>query len=244
DYEMRRQIDMNEAGETVRQETRHWNENDGRTHTLRSKEDADDYRYFLEPDLVPLDPSPEWIQAVRDAMPMLPGARRARLSASTGQPADGEAVMVVVERGQDDYVLEVAAAGGDVGRALIHVKEGFADEGATPTVPAADLAGLTRLEIGGQLTATQAKTVLAEIVANGGGDAAAIAAAKGFEAMDTGALEAMVDQIIADNAAVWSKYCSGEDKAMGALVGAAMKASQGKADGKLVTALLQAKRIA
>ena len=244
DYEMRRQIDMNEAGETVRQETRHWNENDGRTHTLRSKEDADDYRYFLEPDLVPLDPSPEWIQAVRDAMPMLPGARRARLSASTGQPADGEAVMVVVERGQDDYVLEVAAAGGDVGRALIHVKEGFADEGATPTVPAADLAGLTCLEIGGQLTATQAKTVLAEIVANGGGDAAAIAAAKGFEAMDTGALEAMVDQIIADNAAVWSKYCSGEDKAMGALVGAAMKASQGKADGKLVTALLQAKRTA
>ncbi|MCX6540987.1 MAG: Asp-tRNA(Asn)/Glu-tRNA(Gln) amidotransferase subunit GatB [Actinobacteria bacterium] len=244
DYEMRRQIDMNEAGETVRQETRHWNENDGRTHTLRSKEDADDYRYFLEPDLVPLDPSPEWIQAVRDAMPMLPGARRARLSASTGQPADGEAVMVVVERGQDDYVLEVAAAGGDVGRALIHVKEGFADEGATPTVPATDLAGLTRLEIGGQLTATQAKTVLAEIVANGGGDAAAIAAAKGFEAMDTGALEAMVDQIIADNAAVWSKYCGGEDKAMGALVGAAMKASQGKADGKLVTALLQAKRTA
>ena len=79
---------------------------------------------------------------------------------------------------------------------------------------------------------------------SGGGDAAAIAAAKGFEAMDTGALEAMVDQIIADNAAVWSKYCSGEDKAMGALVGAAMKASQGKADGKLVTALLQAKRTA
>ena len=65
EYEARRQIDLIEAGETVRQETRHWDENDGRTHTLRTKEDADDYRYFLEPDLVPLDPSPEWIAAVR-----------------------------------------------------------------------------------------------------------------------------------------------------------------------------------
>ena len=150
--------------------------------------------------------------------------------------------MVVVERGQDDYVLAVAAAGGDVGRALVHVKEGFAEEGATPAVPAADLAGLTMLEINGAITATQAKTVLAEIVASGGGDAAAIARAKGFEAMDTGSLEAMVDQVIADNGPAWTKYCGGEDKALGALVGAAMKASQGKADGKLVTALLQSKR--
>ncbi len=242
EYEARRQIELIEGGETVRQETRHWDETDGRTHTLRVKEDADDYRYFLEPDLVPLAPSAEWVQAVRDAMPMLPGARRARLSAATGSPADGEAIMVVVERGQDDYVLAVAAAGGDVGRALVHVKEGFAEEGATPTVPAADLAGLTTLEINGAITATQAKTVLAEIVANGGGDAAAIAKAKGFEAMDTGSLEAMVDQVIADNGPAWTKYCGGEDKALGALVGAAMKASQGKADGKLVTALLQSKR--
>ena len=141
---MRRQIDMNEAGETVRQETRHWNENDGRTHTLRTKEDADDYRYFLEPDLVPLAPSAEWVQAVRDAMPMLPGARRARLAGATGLPADAEAIMVVVERGQDDYLLEVAAAGGDVGRALVHVKEGFADEGSSPSVAPADLAGINQ----------------------------------------------------------------------------------------------------
>jgi len=239
EYEARRQIDMIETGEAVRQETRHWDENDGRTHTLRVKEDADDYRYFLEPDLVPLAPSDEWIAAVRDAMPMLPGARRKRLSAATGAPADGEAIMVVVERGQDDYVLAVGAAGGDIARALIYVKEAFAD---AVEVPAADVAALTNLETGRKVTATQAKTILAEIVASGGGDAAAIAKAKGFEAMDTGALEAMVDQVIADNAAAWAKYASGEDKAMGALVGAAMKASQGKADGKLVTALLQAKR--
>ena len=115
------------GGDTVRQETRHWDEGDGRTHTLRSKEDADDYRYFLEPDLVPLVPSQEWIASVRAALPMLPAARRARLAEATGVAADSEAAMVVVDRGQDDYVLAVGEAGGDVARALVHVKEAWAD---------------------------------------------------------------------------------------------------------------------
>ena len=242
EYEARRQIALIEGGEKVRQETRHWDENDGRTHTLRTKEDADDYRYFLEPDLVPLAPEASWIDAVRAALPMLPRERRARLSSATGAPSDGEAVMVVVERGQDDYVLAVAAAGADASRALVHVKEAYAEQGATPAVPAADLARMIVLESSGKLTSTQAKTVLAEIVANGGGDAEKIAAAKGFEAMDTGALEAMVDEVIAAQADAWAKYCAGEEKAMGALVGAIMKASKGKADGKAVTALLQSKR--
>ena len=127
EYEMQRQIDIVSNGETVRQETRHWDENDGRTHTLRSKEDADDYRYFLEPDLVPLVPSAEWIERVRDALPMLPAARRTRLAAATGVAPDSEAAMVVVDRGQDDYVLAVGELGGDVSRALVHVKEAFAD---------------------------------------------------------------------------------------------------------------------
>ncbi|MBU3718410.1 MAG: Asp-tRNA(Asn)/Glu-tRNA(Gln) amidotransferase subunit GatB [Actinobacteria bacterium] len=242
EYEARRQIALIEGGEKVRQETRHWDENDGRTHTLRTKEDADDYRYFLEPDLVPLAPDASWIDAVRAALPMLPRERRARLSSATGAPADGEAIMVVVERGQDDYVLAVAAAGADASRALVHVKEAYAEQGATPAVPAADLARMIVLETSGKLTSTQAKTVLAEIVANGGGDAEKIAAAKGFEAMDTGALEAMVDEVIAAQADAWAKFCAGEEKAMGALVGAIMKASKGKADGKAVTALLQSKR--
>ena len=242
EYEARRQIALIEGGEKVRQETRHWDENDGRTHTLRTKEDADDYRYFLEPDLVPLAPDASWIDAVRAALPMLPRERRARLSSATGAPSDGEAVMVVVERGQDDYVLAVAAAGADASRALVHVKEAYAEQGAMPAVPAADLARMIVLETSGKLTSTQAKTVLAEIVANGGGDAEKIAAAKGFEAMDTGALEAMVDDVIAAQADAWAKYCAGEEKAMGALVGAIMKASKGKADGKAVTALLQSKR--
>jgi aspartyl-tRNA(Asn)/glutamyl-tRNA(Gln) amidotransferase subunit B len=242
EYEARRQVALLQAGEPVRQETRHWDEGDGRTHTLRSKEDADDYRYFLEPDLVPLAPDPEWIDRVRAELPVLPAQRRARLAAASGQAADSEAVMVVVDRGQDGYVLAVGEVGGDVGRALVHVKEGYAEQGSEPVVPASDLAALTSLELDGGLTATQAKQVLAEIVAAGGGDAAAIAAAKGFEAMDSSALESAVDEAIAANADAWEKFRAGEDKAIGALVGAVMKASKGQADGKAVTAILRSRR--
>jgi len=242
EYEAQRQVGLLEAGESIRQQTRHWNENDGRTHTLRSKEDADDYRYFQEPDLVVVDPDPEWIERVRYSLPVLPAARRIRLAEATGQPADSEAVLVVTDRDQDGYVLAVAAAGGDAGRALVHVKEAFAEQGERPAVPAADVAGLTRLEVDGQLTATQAKQVLAEIVAKHGGDAAAIAAAKGFEAMDSSELVSMVDDAIAAQPDAWAKFCAGEGKAMGALVGAVMKASKGQADGKAVTGLLNQRR--
>ncbi|MBK8332311.1 MAG: Asp-tRNA(Asn)/Glu-tRNA(Gln) amidotransferase subunit GatB [Acidimicrobiaceae bacterium] len=239
EYEARRQIDLIESGDVVRQQTRHWDEGDGRTHTLRTKEDADDYRYFLEPDLVPLVPSQEWIDRVHAALPMLPAARRARLAEASGQAADSEAVTSVVERGQDDFVLAVGQAGGSVARALVYVKEAFAE---SPQVPAADLAALTSLETAGTLTATQAKAVLAELVANNGGDASAIAAAKGFEAMDNSALEGFVQDAIAADPDAWAKFCAGDGKAMGALVGLVMKASKGKADGKLVTALLNQKK--
>ena len=242
EYEARRQIDLLESGTPVRQETRHWDEADGRTHTLRSKEDADDYRYFLEPDLVPLDPSPEWIAQVRTGLPPLPAARRAALAEVTGAPVDSEAVVVVVDRSQDAYVRAVADAGGDPRRALVHVKEAYADQGPSPRVPAGDLAALTRLEVDGKLTATQAKQVLAQLVADGGGDPVVVAAAKGFEALDTGALDALVDDAIAGNPGAWEKYRAGEDKAVGALVGAVMKASRGQADGGAVTAILRARR--
>ena len=242
DYEARRQIDVLDSGGTIRQETRHWDDAEGRTHTLRVKEDADDYRYFPEPDLVPLAPSAEWVQAVRDNLPMLPAARRTALSALTGYDTQSEAVIVVVERGQHDYVQAVVDAGGDAVRALIYVQQGFADAGPVPAVPAADLAKLTVLERDAKLSATQAKTVLAELVEHGGGDAAAIAAAKGFEAMDTSAVEAMVDEAIAADPGAWAKYMAGDEKASGAIVGRVMKASQGKADGKIVTAIMQSRR--
>ena len=90
EYEAQRQIQMLEAGDTVRQQTRHWDEADGRTHTLRDKEDADDYRYFLEPDLVPIVPTEEWIADVRAALPVLPAARRRRLADDAGHRRSGQ----------------------------------------------------------------------------------------------------------------------------------------------------------
>jgi aspartyl-tRNA(Asn)/glutamyl-tRNA(Gln) amidotransferase subunit B len=175
-------------------------------------------------------------------LPPLPAARRASLAKLTGADVEGEAISVVVERGQDDYVAEVAAAGGDAARALVWVQQAFAEEGESPKLPAADLAALTNMETGGKITATQAKVVLADMLAAGGGDPAAIAAAKGFEALDTSEIEGFVDQAIAAQPDAWAKYCAGEEKAAGALVGAIMKASKGKADGKIVTSLLQQRR--
>jgi aspartyl-tRNA(Asn)/glutamyl-tRNA(Gln) amidotransferase subunit B len=245
EYEARRQVDLLELGDKVRQETRHWNENDGRTHTLRVKEDADDYRYFLEPDLVPLVPDAAWIERVRQYVePRKPAHRRADVAAATGAAADSDAVWTVVGRAQDAYVLTAVAAGGAPDRVLVHVQQSFADAGSSPALPAAALAALTRLEVGGQLTATQAKDVLATMLAGSDTDPAVIAAAKGYEAMDIGAIATAVDEAIAGDPAAWAKYCAGEEKAAGALVGKVMKATRGQADGKLVTALLQERRAA
>ena len=242
EYEARRQIVLLGDGEVIRQETRHWNENDGRTHTLRTKEDADDYRYFPEPDLVPLVPDAEWVEEIRRTLPPLPAERRATLAAAAGVEATNEAVAIAVERGRDGLAAGAIEAGGDPARVLVHIEHNLAPEGPDPVTPTA-LAALTALEVAGTVTPTQAKQVLAEVVAAGGdGDPAAIAAAKGFEAMGTDALEAAVDAAIAEQAGAWAKYCAGEDKAAGALVGAVMKATRGQADGKAVTALLQARR--
>ena len=242
DYEARRQVDLIEGGGTVRQETRHWDDATGRTETLRTKEDADDYRYFLEPDLVPLVPEQSWIDQVRAALPVLPAARRNALAELCGVDKDGESAFVVVERGQDDYVREVVSSGGDPRRSVIYVQQAFADQGPTPKVPARDLAALTLLERDAKVTSTQAKTLLTDLIDAGGGDVVEMAAKRGFEALDTGALESMVDAAIAAEPGAWQKYCAGEEKALGALVGAIMKSSKGKADGKAVTAILQSKR--
>ena len=242
DYEARRQVDLIESGGTIRQETRHWDDATGRTETLRTKEDADDYRYFLEPDLVPLVPEQSWIDRVRAALPVLPAARRQALAELCGVDKDGESAFVVVERGQDEYVREVVSSGGDPRRSVVYVQQAFAEQGPTPKVPAKDLATLTILERDAKVTSTQAKTLLTDLIEAGGGDVVAMAAKRGFEALDTGALEAMVDAAIAAEPSAWQKYCDGEEKALGALVGAIMKSSKGKADGKAATAILQARR--
>ena len=242
EYEAKRQIELLEAGERIIQQTRHWNEDEGRTHTLRSKEEADDYRYFPEPDLVPLAPDAEWIDAARASLPRLPADRRADLAALAGVDATSGAVAVAVERGLDALAAAAIAAGGDKARVLTHVEHNLAVEGASALAPAA-FAALTRMEVAGELTATQAKAVLADLVENRGTDPAATANAMGFEAMDTGALDSVVDEIIAAHPDEWQRYREGDDKAHGKLtgffVGEVMRATKGKADGKAVTARLR-----
>ena len=237
EYEAKRQIQMLEAGEPIRQQTRHWDEGDSRTHTLRDKEDADDYRYFLEPDLVPVAPSAEWIESIRASLPRLPAARRTRLSELSGLATDSESVVVIVDRGHDDYVIAAVSAGADAKRAVVHVQQNLDDDGIGAVPPTA-LAALVALEQAGQVTATQAKTVLGEMVSTGELDPAAIAARLGFDAMDTSELETLVDDAIAAQPDAWAKFCAGEQKALGAIVGHIMKASKGQADGKLVNQIL------
>jgi aspartyl-tRNA(Asn)/glutamyl-tRNA(Gln) amidotransferase subunit B len=243
DHEALRQIDLLDAGEKIRQETRHWDESTGRTGTLRVKEDADDYRYFPEPDLVPLEPSAEDIARIDAALPVLPAARRTVLAVVAGVDATDGGVVIAVERGLDDLAVAAIEHGADAGRVLTHVEHNLAVEGAQSVSPE-NLAALVTMETAGELTATQAKTVLAEVVATGE-TPASIAKAKGFEALDTGALDGIVAEIIAAHPDEWEQFRTGDDKARGKLtgffMGKIMAASKGQADGKAATALLRSK---
>ncbi len=238
EYEALRHIDLYESGEAPRQETRHWDEDGGRSLPGRSKEDSEDYRYFPEPDLVPLAPSEADVAAVDAALPLLPADRRGRLARATGS---SPAVALVVERGQDELVLAAVEAGGDPAAVVKHVENNLADgEGR---LSAGALAALANMEVAGDLTATQAKTVLARLVESGG-DPESIAAELGFEAMDSGELEALLDQLIADNPDEFQRFKDGDKKVQGFFVGQIMKATQGQADGKVVNQLLSSRAAA
>jgi len=240
DYEARRQIDLIDAGEVVAQQTRHWDEDHGRTHTLRSKEEAFDYRYFPEPDLVPVDPPEAWVTEIANALPLLPGARRKRLAEAAGTTPAGAAL--TVERGLDDLALAAIAEGAEAARVLIHAENNLADGAGFLT--ADSFAALTAMEVGGQLTATQAKTVLAELVASGG-EPTDIANRHGFEAMETSEVETIVDQVIAANPDEWTEFLEGDEKERkkksGFFVGQVMKATGGQADGRVVNEVLEAR---
>ena len=242
DYEVRRQISVLEDGGRVVQETRHWNEDEGRTSSMRSKEEAYDYRYFPEPDLVPIDPPETWKAAVRESLPVLPAQRRRELAARAGMaPAD---VALLVELDLDALVTSAVALGADpriaVNRAANEVAAAL---GSAPSLDPAAFATVCRMEAEGRLTATQAKAVLGELLVSGG-DPVAIADARGFAPVDSGLVEAAVDDAIGADAAAWARYVAGEDKVAGMFVGKVMKATGGKADGGTVTAILQRKRSA
>ncbi len=237
EFEAARQVAICESGQAVVQETRHWDEAAGRTITGRSKEEAYDYRYFPEPDLVPLAPSDAWRQRVRQSLPPLPAARRARLAEATG--ASTEAATILVELGLDELVLAAKELGADGRRAVTRaVNEVAADPEAGGKLDPGAFARLVAMEDEGILTPTQAKQVLAEMLGKGG-DPDAIARSKGFEAMDSGDLSAAVDEAVSAHPLEWERFAAGDQKLMGFFVGLVMKSTRGKADGKAVSALLR-----
>jgi aspartyl-tRNA(Asn)/glutamyl-tRNA(Gln) amidotransferase subunit B len=240
EYEAAWQVDQIEAGDRIIQATVHWNEDTGRTSSMRSKEEAMDYRYFPEPDLVPLDPPKEWVAEIAAALPAMPAERRARLAKAAGIAPGSDPIVTVVSLDLDSLVLDAVAKGVDAKRALNRVANDVA--GANPErVAALDpnmFADLLLLEDTGKLTTTQAKIVLAELIANGG-DPAEIARGKGFEALDNSELEGIVDGLIAAHSAEFARLKEGDPKVSGFFVGQAMKSSGGKADGRAVTALLR-----
>ena len=242
EYEAARQIDLIEAGERVVQETRHFDEQTGRTGTMRSKEEATDYRYFPEPDLVPLNPSRAWIDEIRSNLAPLPKARREHLLAAVGEitPALVDLVATVVDRDLDTLVSAAINAGAPAQLAIARAANELDADGVLPSP--ASFAGTCQLEASGRLSATQAKQVLAALLDEPHGDPAAIADRLGFVAMDDGALDTVLDAAIADHPSEWQRYCDGDDKLAQFFVGKVMAATKGKANGKAVIAAIAARR--
>ncbi len=238
-YEAQRHVELWTSGERPRQETRHWDEARGRTTPGRSKEDAEDYRYFQDPDLVPLAPEADTVAAIDAALPPLPAARRAELIAVGGVGAADAAVLV--ERNQDRLVRAAVAAGADPAVTATRVVNDLATDNWSRVTPDG-LAALVAMETAGQLTATQAKQVLAEM-AEAGGAPDEIARRRGFEAMAGDDLAAVLEEVIADNPDAWDRYRAGDEterkKLAGFLTGQVMRATKGKADGAAINRLLE-----
>ncbi len=239
EYEAARQAALLEAGEPVVQETRHWNEDARSTSSMRSKEEAYDYRYFPEPDLVPLEPRGDWQADVRGALPPLPAERRSALAASAGVAAGDPAVVTVVQLDLDGLVAAAVEAGADPRLALNRAANEVAAAHVAPgDMDAAAFTAVLMMEAGGRLTSTQAKQVLAQALTEGR-DPAEIARARGFEAVAGDTLAGMIDELLGAHPAEWDRLRGGDQKLFGFFVGKVMAATRGNADGKAVTALLR-----
>jgi aspartyl-tRNA(Asn)/glutamyl-tRNA(Gln) amidotransferase subunit B len=237
EYEFARQVEILESGGTVAQETRHFNEDDGTTSTLRSKEEAFDYRYFAEPDLVPLAPGEDLIAKVSGELPPLPAERRERLGALV-RAGDGAApadqLATVVELGLDELVSDAIGLGADRRLALARAaNEAAANPDAARKLPAAAYSELIGLESSGTLSATQVKTVLKEMF-EAGGQPTEIARRLGFEALDASELDAAIEGVIAEFPDEWARFVAGEDKVESFLTGQVMRRTRGRANGKVV----------
>jgi aspartyl-tRNA(Asn)/glutamyl-tRNA(Gln) amidotransferase subunit B len=247
EHEAERQVALREAGEPVVQETRHWNEAESRTSSLRSKEEAYDYRYFPEPDLLPVAPDDAWVSRVHAAAATLPAERRAQLTAAAaGDKADGVVpaglVATLVELDLDGLVLGAIDAGAEPRLAVNRAaNEAAARPDAARKLDPGAFAAVLAMEASGQLSATQAKTVLG-VMLEEGGDPADIVRARGFEGLSEEALAATVDRVAAAHPDEWQRYRDGDPKVSQFLVGQVMRETKGKANGKAVMALLAARK--
>ena len=246
EYEARRQIDVLEEGGTIAQQTRLFDSGRGITRPMRSKEEAHDYRYFPDPDLLPLVLDPDWVARLRAELPELPDAKKARFIRDFGLSPDDAAVLVA-EKDTALFFERVAAARdpkaaanwvmGDLFGALNRLGLGI----ERSPVSAEQLGALIDLIADSTISGRLAKDVFAEMIASGA-DPAAIVEAKGLrQVTDQGVIAAAVDAVLAEQADKVAEYRAGRDKLFGFFVGQVIRVTQGKANPALVNQLLKKK---
>ena len=242
-FEMRRQAAILSDGGRVVQETRHFHEADGSTSPGRSKEEAQDYRYFAEPDLVPVAPSPEWIEELRATLPEPPAERRRRLSAEWD--VDARTMSAVVAAGALDLIEATVAAGASpqsarkwwLSELARRANEAGCELDALGVTPA-DVAETQAMVDAGELTDKLARAVFDGVIA-GEGRPSDVVAERGLKVVsDDGALNTAVEEVIAVNPDVAQKIRDGKHQAVGALIGQVMKTMKGRADAARVRELL------
>ena len=246
EYEARRQIEIIEDGGTIDQETRLFDANKGETRSMRSKEEAHDYRYFPDPDLLPLTFSEEFVEAEKAKLPELPDAKKARFMADWGlSPYDAA---ILVEEQETAAFYEKVADGRDpklaanwmITELFGNLNKAGKDLSDSP-VDEAKLGGLIDLISDNTISGRIAKDVFAEMFESGK-DAPTIVEEKGLrQVTDTGAIEELIDSVMASQAEKVAEYRSGKDKLFGFFVGQVMKQSQGKANPAMVNELLKKK---
>jgi aspartyl-tRNA(Asn)/glutamyl-tRNA(Gln) amidotransferase subunit B len=247
DYEIGRQVAILEGGGTIHQETRLFNVDTGETAGMRSKEHAHDYRYFPEPDLLPLVIREEWRESVRRAMPELPAAKRQRFVEQYGIPDyDAQVLTLTAEIG--DYFEEAARRSGEpklasnwvMGDLMGALKAAGLEITQSP-VSAAQLADLVKLQVSGEISGKLAKEIFPKMFASGK-SAAEIIEAEGLKQIsDAGALEAIVDHLLAANLKQVEQYRGGKKGVLGFFVGQVMKATRGQANPAVVNEILARK---
>ncbi len=247
DFEIERQVKLLESGGRVVQETRLYNPDKGETFSMRSKEDAHDYRYFPEPDLTPLCVDAAWLGKVKSEMPELPARKRARFIADFGL-REYDAEVLTQSRAVSEYFETAAAASGDaksaanwvMGDLMALLNAASRGIGDSP-VSAEQLGELLKMVAKGELSRKLAKEVFPRMFETGR-SAAAIVEAEGLKQIsDSGALETIVDGVIAANPKQVEQYRGGKTTVVNFLVGQVMKASRGQADVAAATAMLKQK---